>query len=158
MAPRAVGRVLLATRYLLTVACSEPTNSIGVACPGEVVERSATSGDEFPDADTREEAIRSALRDIEMPASRDAIVQTVVGSGPGPEPPKADAVVQTKSGVEVSMTLRPLDPGWTVDSVRWCADQAARPRPGLHCAGHRFTRPSGRFGGRTARRAYPVRA
>jgi len=83
MASRAVGRVFLVTMCIVVAACSAPVNSIGVA----------------------------SLRDIGMPASRDAIAQAVIGSGPGPQPPNEEAVVETKDGLEVSMTLRPLDQG-----------------------------------------------
>jgi hypothetical protein len=49
----------------------------------------------------------------------------LIGSGPGQDPGKEEAVVETKSGVEVSMTLRPLNPGWVVESARWYADEAS---------------------------------
>jgi hypothetical protein len=56
-----------------------------------------------------------------MEASEDAISAALIVSSPGSSPGSEELVVETSDGVEVTMTLAPLDPGWAVEGAQWCA-------------------------------------
>jgi len=42
-------------------------------------------------------------------------------AGPGANVGTEEVEVETSEGVRITMTLKPLDPGWTVEGSTWCA-------------------------------------
>ena len=64
--------------------------------------------------------MRAELERLEMGASDEAIAAGVVASAPGESPGTEELVVENDQGVEITMVLTPLDPGWAVQRSTWC--------------------------------------
>jgi hypothetical protein len=64
--------------------------------------------------------VRAELERLEMAASDEAIASGVVASAPGELPGTEELVVENDQGVEITMSLTPLDPGWAVQRSTWC--------------------------------------
>jgi hypothetical protein len=93
-------------------------------CPEGTTERSSIGEFAGPAPDSREEAVRVELENLGMDASDGAIAAAVIAAGPGGNVGTEKAEVETSQGVLVTMTLKPLDPGWTVGGSSWCAPNA----------------------------------
>jgi hypothetical protein len=107
------------------IACSgSGGDADGESCPAGTTERTSTNGSSGPGAETREEAIRAELEAIGLDASDDAVAAGVVAADPGGDGGTELVRIETDGGAEVSMTLAPLDPGWTVEGSSWCAPDA----------------------------------
>ena len=93
----------------------------GSGCGEGFTERSRTNEVDAPGADTREDAIRAELVRLGFEASDVAIAGAVVNSKPAAGDSGREAVsVSTSEGIDIEMTLAPLDPGWAVDGSSWC--------------------------------------
>lgn len=104
------------------IACSgSERDDDGGSCPGGTIERTSTNELSSPGAETREEAIRAELKAIGLDASNDAIAAGVVAAGPGGNVGTELVKVEAEGGIEVTLTLAPLDPGWAVEGSSWCA-------------------------------------
>lgn len=91
------------------------------ACPEGTTQWSASTGfSEGTPAETRDEAVRRELESLRMKASKNAIAAAVIASSQGAAGTE-EIVVPTSGGVDVTMTLAPLDPGWGVERSEWCA-------------------------------------
>jgi len=100
------------------IACSAGGGS---GCPDGFSGRSSPNEVDGPGTDTREDAVRAELEDLGFEASDEAIADAIVNARPAASPPGHEAVsVRTTEGLDVEMTLAPLDPGWTVDGSSWC--------------------------------------
>ena len=118
----AIRRVALCVVLVGVVACSESDDEdTGRACPAGTTRRESIDDFAGPPADSREEAVRVELENLGMDASDDAIAAAVIAAGPGGDIGTEKADVETSEGVVVTMTLEPLDPGWTVGRSSWCA-------------------------------------
>ena len=89
-----------------------------------MTERASTNEPSGPGAGTREEAIRAELKEIGLDATEDAIATGVVEAGAGGSVGSELVKVETQNGIEVTMTLAPLDPGWAVEGSSWCVPDA----------------------------------
>jgi hypothetical protein len=108
------------------IACSgSGGDADGEPCPAGTTERTSTNELSGPGAETREEAIRAELEQIGLDASDDAVAAGVVAAGPGGGVGTELVKVETENGVEVTMTLAPLDPGWAVEGSSWCVPDAS---------------------------------
>jgi hypothetical protein len=107
------------------IACSGfGGDADGESCPAGATERTSTNGSSGPGAETREDAIRAELEEIGLDATDDAIAAGVVAAGPGGSVGTELVKVETENGIEVTMTLAPLDPGWAVEGSSWCVPDA----------------------------------
>ncbi len=103
------------------VACSgSDGDANGSACADGFTRTESMSDASGPGAATREEAVRAELDRLEMTASDEAIAAGVVASAPGESAGSEELVVENDQGVEVTMLLEPLDPGWAVQRSTWC--------------------------------------
>ncbi len=64
--------------------------------------------------------MRAELERLEMTATDEAIAAGVVASAPGESAGTEELVVENDQGVEITMVLAPLDPGWAVEASSWC--------------------------------------
>lgn len=64
--------------------------------------------------------MRTELERLQMTASDEAIAAGVVASAPGESTGTEELVVKNEQGVEMTMLLAPLDPGWAVERSSWC--------------------------------------
>jgi hypothetical protein len=117
-----VGGVVTAT---LAVACGGAEESAPPACPEGSTPREVVNEIAGPGTTSREDAVRAALQNLGMEATDDAIAAGVIASSPGGSPGTEEVEIQTSEGSPFTMTLAPLDPGWTVERSSWCA-----PNPG----------------------------
>jgi hypothetical protein len=107
------------------IACSgSGGDADGESCPAGTTERTSTNGSSGPGAETREEAIRAELEEIGLDVTDDAIAAGVVAAGPGGSVGTELVKVEMENGIEVTMTLAPLDPGWAVEGSSWCVPDA----------------------------------
>jgi hypothetical protein len=114
---RNVPRLVMSVAVVLgAVACSSSGDpGCGEGFVGRTETHDATS------ADTREQALHAALEDLGFEASDEAITEAVVNAIPAASPPGHETVsVRTSDGLDVQMTLTPLDPGWAVHGSSWC--------------------------------------
>ena len=119
--PRFAATTLSVVLALAAIACSgSGSDADGESCPAGMTERTSTNELGGPGADTREEAIRAELKEIGLDATDDAIAAGVVAAGPGGSVGTELVKVETENGIEVTMTLAPLDPGWAVEGSSWC--------------------------------------
>jgi len=93
-------------------------------CPEGTTEWSSINEFAGPAADSREEAVRVELRNHGMDASDEAIASALITAGPGGNVGSETVDVENSDGFRITMTLKPLDPGWTVESSTWCAPNA----------------------------------
>ncbi|HWL90255.1 MAG TPA: hypothetical protein VNP90_02715 [Actinomycetota bacterium] len=113
--------VVLAGVLAAGVACSgSDGDADGSACPDGLTRTESSSDAAGPGTSTREEAVRAELERLEMAASDEAIAAGVVASAPGESAGTEELVVENDQGVEVTMLLAPLDPGWAVERSTWC--------------------------------------
>ena len=117
---RTFARLTVSTVVVLgAIGCSGEEGDAG--CGEGFTLRSSTNEVEGPGADTREDAIRAELAGLGFEASDEAIAEGVVNSAPAASPPGHEVVsVATAEGLDVEMTLTPLDPGWAVHGSSWC--------------------------------------
>ena len=117
----AVFAVVLSVMLAAGVACSGSDGDAGgTACPDGSTRTESASDAGGPGAATREDAVRGELERLQMAASDDAIAEGVVASAPGESAGTEELVVENDQGVEVTMLLAPLDPGWAVERSSWC--------------------------------------
>ena len=90
------------------------------ACPDGFTRTESTSDAGGSGAGTREDAVRTELERLQMTGSDEAIAAGVVASAPGESTGTEELVVENEQGVEVTMLLTPLDPGWAVERSSWC--------------------------------------
>jgi hypothetical protein len=118
----AIRRVALCVVLVGVVACSEPDDEgNGGACPAGTTRRDSINELAGPAPGSREDAVRVELENLGMDASDDAIAAAVIAAGPGGDVGTEETEVETSQGVIVSMSLEPMDPGWTVGRSSWCA-------------------------------------
>ena len=119
--PRFAATTLSVVLALAAIACSgSGSDADGESCPAGMTERTSTNELSGPGAGTRAEAIRAELKEIGLDATDDAIAAGVVAAGPGGSVGTELVKVETENGIEVTMTLVPLDPGWAVEGSSWC--------------------------------------
>lgn len=123
--PRFATTTLSVVLALGAIACSgSGGDADGGSCPAGTTERTSTNEVSGPGPETREEAIRAELKAVGLDASDDAIAAGVVAAGPGGNVGTELVKIETEDGTEVTMTLKPLDPGWAVEGSAWCAPNA----------------------------------
>jgi hypothetical protein len=123
--PGTLVRVAFALLFTGAIACSG-SDGDGDGCPEGTVERSSTNDATDRGAETREDAIRAELEDLELAATDDAIVAAVIAGSPGAsagtERVRIATVPETGS---ITMVLDPLEPGWAVRSTSYCVPDDA---------------------------------
>ena len=100
-------------------------DSVPSGCPEGTTEWSSINEFAGPAADSREEAVRVELRNHGMDASDDAIASAVIAAGPGGNAGTERVDVENSDGFRITMTLKPLEPGWAVEGSSWCATNAS---------------------------------
>lgn len=103
---------------LVVGGCSDQGSDSG--CPEGSSERTSEREVSDPSLQSREGAIQTGLDEIGMAATDEAIADAIVHAVAVPNSHDEDFTIRTGDGIDVMMTLTPLDPGWAVRDLRWC--------------------------------------